>query len=196
MNFFIWMFLILAAYALLIYIVYFSTGFFFGYRGAYLYGMETDDANSPLGIFIRILLLFKVFIAFSMWTEKKWAIDMAILDAVLGIIICVYMMFVEPLAHVSRGHFEFNLRLEILCLIPYLIKCLKINTIWKNMKVYIPGPVNRIRKKVIFSHEKNIKTVETVQIETADPQYTDPYIAKENIDREDDEDYLKRYMPK
>lgn len=157
--------------------------------------METDDANSPLGIFIRTLLLFKVFIAFSMWTEKKWVIDLAILDAILGIIICIYMIFVEPLAHVNKGHFTFNLRLELVFLIPYLIKCLKINSTWKAMKDHLPGSTNLKPKKIRFSNG-NTASIEHSAQQGGAEQTPDPYIPKENTDREDDEDYLKRYMPK
>lgn len=198
MNFFIWAFLFLAACAALIYTIYLFTGIFFGYKGASLYGMEAPEVLSPLGIFITVLLLFKVFIAFSMKTEKKWAIDLAILDAVFGIVICIYMMFVEPLVYKDGGHYEFNLRFELLFIVPYLIKCIKINQTWKNMKDYIPDPNAPKEKKVKFNHERIRKTQEIIQPEAVvEPeQPIDQYIPKENIDREDDDDYLKRYMPK
>lgn len=197
MNFFIWAFLFLAACSAVIFIVYFVTGIFFGYKGASIYGMETPEIASPLGIFITLLLLFKVFIAFSLRTEKKWAVDLAILDAVLGIIICVYMMFVEPLVYRDGGHYEFNIRFELVFLIPYLIKCLKINQTWKNMKAYVPDPNAPKEKRVRFNHERKRKTEEIIEPEIVQPeQPIDQYIPKENINREDDEDYLKRYMPK
>lgn len=198
MNFFIWAFLLLAACSAVIFIVYFVTGIFFGYKGASIYGMETPEIASPLGIFITLLLLFKVFIAFSLRTEKKWAVDLAILDAVLGIIICIYMMFIEPLVYRDGRHYEFNIRFELVFLIPYLIKCLKINRTWKNMKDYVLDPNAPKDKKVRFNYERKITTEEIVQPEiTVKPQQPiDPYAPKENLNREDDEDYLKRYMPK
>lgn len=196
MKFFIWAFMILAALSSIIYLVYMFTGIFFGYKETSIYGMETQDLFSPLWIFITALLLFKVFISFSMWTEKRWVIDLGILDAVLGIIICMYMMFIKPLAHVEGENYEFKFRIEIVFLIPYLYKCIKINNTWKNMKNYVPNPTIKKENLVKFSNEKTTNDLKIAPSEISQSILVNEYVPKENIDRENDDDYLKRYMPK
>ncbi len=94
-----------------------------------LYGLETGDALSLMGLFITSLLIFKGISAYGLWTGKDWAIDIAQIDAKIGIAICLFVTFASPFMHLENG-FIFNLRLELALLFPYLWKLKKIHFDW------------------------------------------------------------------
>lgn len=94
-----------------------------------MYGLETTRPISLIGIFITFLFALKGFVAFGLWTEKEWAVNLAITDAILGIIVCVFVMVILPFISNSGG-MNINLRLELIPLIPYLIKMRKIKIAW------------------------------------------------------------------
>jgi hypothetical protein len=92
-----------------------------------LYGLETNQPLSLIGIFLTAIFALKGVTAFGLWTEKEWAVQIAILDAVFGIILCIYLTILSS----ATDSFGNNIRLEILILIPYLIKMIKIKSDWK-----------------------------------------------------------------
>jgi len=57
-----------------------------------LYGLETIDSLSLIGVSIMCLFIFKGIVAFGLWTEKEWAVSLAIADASIGIILCILAM--------------------------------------------------------------------------------------------------------
>ncbi|MES2763132.1 MAG: hypothetical protein V4677_13045 [Bacteroidota bacterium] len=94
-----------------------------------LYGMETNYFFTVYGVIISVLMLYKGIVAFGLWTEKKWAVSHAIIDAIVGITACVVMTLV-PLFSNNGMHFTF--RLELIALIPYLIKMKNIKREWND----------------------------------------------------------------
>ena len=86
-----------------------------------LYGLETNQPLSLMGMAITVLFLIKGVVAFGLWTEKKWAVDSAIADAVIGIIVCIIVMVTLPSPF---------MRLELIPLILYLRKMVKIKPQW------------------------------------------------------------------
>lgn len=94
-----------------------------------LYGLETIRPLSLIGIFITILFGLKGVVAFGLWTEKEWAVNLAIVDAIIGIIVCVFVMLILPFIGDTNG-MNISLRLELIPLIPYLIKMRKIKNEW------------------------------------------------------------------
>lgn len=92
-----------------------------------LYGLTTNNPKSLIGILIIILFILKGSVSYGLWFEKKWGVNIAEIDAVLGIIICTISMFVLPI----YTH-NFSFRAELLLLIPYLMKMRKIKTMWEN----------------------------------------------------------------
>tara|TARA_X000000368_G_C22607672_1_gene526560 strand:- start:36 stop:482 length:447 start_codon:yes stop_codon:yes gene_type:complete len=92
-----------------------------------LYGLETMKPISLIGMFIIFLFGLKGVIAFGLWTEKNWSVNLAIIDAIIGIIVCVFIIsisFIENRTNIS-------LRLELIPLILYLIKMRKIKVEWE-----------------------------------------------------------------
>ena len=120
---FMWLFLITGAFVPIVLI----SGLM-GYNAQLaLYGLETNEAFSYIGIILTTIYIIKGITAFSLLKEKDWAIKIGIIDATIGIIICILIMlypFINP-------QFKFSLRLELVALIPYLIKLLKIKTQWE-----------------------------------------------------------------
>lgn len=95
-----------------------------------LYGLQTDEPLSLIGICLIILFLLKGIIAFGLLREKDWAVTSAITDAIAGIAICIFVM-IYPAIMPTTG-VSMNLRLELVALIPYLLKMKKIKPEWEN----------------------------------------------------------------
>jgi hypothetical protein len=104
----------------------------FGYKFQLaLYGLDTNDPLTITGISIILLFLFKGIISFFLLTEQDWAIKFGIIDAITGIVVCILVMLSPMLNPGSNTGFSF--RLELLFLIPYLNKMLKIRKPWESI---------------------------------------------------------------
>lgn len=90
-----------------------------------LFGFETMDALSRVGLFITSQFILKSIVSYGLWNEKRWGIKVAILDAFISIGICTFSMVWQPLMGYSL-----SLRLELVILVPYLLKLLKIQAQW------------------------------------------------------------------
>lgn len=124
---FTWIFLIFGIISIIIPIL----GLFLEKVDLSLYGLSTTSAFSPIGIAIVLLFLFKGIVAYGLWFEKKWAVQFAIIDAIIGIVVSSYVMIIQPFIDGTRN---FNIRLELVALIPYLMKMRKIQKQWEEMK--------------------------------------------------------------
>jgi hypothetical protein len=93
-----------------------------------IFGLSTNDPTTALGIALMAVFALKGVAALGLWTEKEWAITVAQADAVIGILICVFMMLVYPF--IREDGFNFSLRLELALLIPYLLKLNAIKCDW------------------------------------------------------------------
>jgi len=91
-----------------------------------LYGLSSYTPVSAIGMGLMIIFILKWFVAFGLWTERDWVINIGIVDAALGIIICLGVMGSGLLSKNST----FNFRFELLLLIPYLLWLLKIKPEW------------------------------------------------------------------
>ncbi len=100
-------------------------GFFFKVS---IYGLQSTNTLSPVGLIATALLVFKGIVAYGLWTEKTWAITLGIADALLGIAVCALMMLVVPF--IGDGPASLEFRLELAFLIPYLLKLLQIKPRW------------------------------------------------------------------
>lgn len=86
-----------------------------------VYGMTTTNPFSLSGLLIMLIMLYKGYTAFALWTGKKNAVLLAQIDAISGMLVCVIVMVMGP---------GIMLRLELIVLIPYLIKMTKIKSEW------------------------------------------------------------------
>jgi hypothetical protein len=121
---FIWIFIVFGALGLL----GFTAALFSANFDASFYGLQTNDPSSRTGLFICFLFVFKGIVSLGLWTEKNWAVDLGIIDAILGITVCSATMILP----FTGSDMSFSFRLELLLLIPYLIKLLKIRREWKD----------------------------------------------------------------
>ena len=99
-----------------------------------LYGFETNEPISIVGVSMILLFVFKGVTAYSLLKEKDWAITLGIMDAITGIVLCCLVM-AYPFIDSGSGA-NLNLRLELLLLVPYLIKLLKIKPEWEKSTMF------------------------------------------------------------
>lgn len=95
------------------------------------YGFESNEPFSLNGIIVISVGVIKGITAFSLWFAKDFAIKLGKIDAIIGIIICGISMFVLPFL---QDGFILNIRLELLLLIPFLLKLNKIQKEWDDLK--------------------------------------------------------------
>jgi hypothetical protein len=94
-----------------------------------LYGLETNNPISIIGIIIMAIFLFKGITAYGFFREKDWAITLGIIDSISGIFICILVMIFPLTDKTSHGNNSF--RLELVLLVPYLIKMIRIKSAWE-----------------------------------------------------------------
>lgn len=99
-----------------------------------IYGLSSNGPLNAVSLVIVGLYFIKVITAFGLWTEKDWAVDIAFYDAIVGIGICTFMMFGYPFFNLDSG-FHFTVRLELLVLVPYLMKMNTIKDEWKVARI-------------------------------------------------------------
>lgn len=92
-----------------------------------LYGLQTNDPISLMGIILISLFILKGIVAFGLWTEKKWAVLLAIIDSFIGIIFCTYSTVVIT----NESTHSFPIRLEYFIIVPYIIWLFKIKKKWE-----------------------------------------------------------------
>jgi hypothetical protein len=120
---FAWIFLVLTAFVPIVFVLRLT-----GYNAQLaLYGLETNEPFSSLGIIIATVFVIKGVAAFGLLKEKDWAIKIGIVDATIGIAICTLVM----LYPIINSDAKFSLRLELVALIPYLLKLMKIKNQWE-----------------------------------------------------------------
>lgn len=128
---FIWIFLVFGAIV--------PVALIFGILGnsfqISLYGIQTNNILSLTGIALLSLFLEKAIVAYGLWTEKAWAISFGIADGVLGILICIFSMFIVPILSLQKG-FTISFRLELVLLIPYLIKLITLRRFWNISSIH------------------------------------------------------------
>ena len=96
-----------------------------------LFGLQSYTALSVSGIVVLAFFVFFGIIAFGLRNEKDWAIKLAKIGAIVGIVFCAFMMLGYPFLS-SKNGLHFNIRLELILLIPYLLKLNKIQTEWES----------------------------------------------------------------
>jgi len=91
-----------------------------------LYGLESQDRTSFLMLIIVALFILKGVASYGLLFEKDWAIEVALADAVAGIAACMFVVGIYLLRSGSM-----NFRIELILLIIYLVKLLKMRDAWK-----------------------------------------------------------------
>jgi len=97
-----------------------------------IYGFDTSEIVSPVGILLVIVYSIKAVTSYGLIAQKDWAIKIGLVDASLGIFLCLVAM-IYPFLY---GQWNFSLRLELALLFPYLLRLLRIRVEWENS---LPG---------------------------------------------------------
>ncbi|WP_313807798.1 hypothetical protein [Flavobacterium sp.] len=98
-----------------------------------LYGIDTNQPLSLLGVFVLSLISFKAITAISLWFEKDYATDLAKIDSYIGFVLCLLMMVVYPFFDEHEG-FSFHLRIEIFFIYFFFKKIDQIEYNWAKIK--------------------------------------------------------------
>lgn len=130
-KFFLWVFMVFGVIAPLTLIITAITGTTFRIS---LYGLETFQPISIIGILLAVIYALKAVVAFGLWTEKDWAPRAAMVDAIIGIVVCTITMLVLPFVDQSGG-FEMKFRVELIVLIFYFNKMRNIESQWMESRV-------------------------------------------------------------
>jgi hypothetical protein len=91
------------------------------------YGLQANTPISLMGLFLTSLFVLKGVAGFGLWFEKDWAIQLAFVDGIVGILVCVVVMIVLP-AITGVGN---SFRIELIFLAFYLGKMTRIKPMWK-----------------------------------------------------------------
>jgi len=92
-----------------------------------LLGLSTNEPFSLIGLAVMALFGLKGVTAFALWTEKKWAVGLAKIDAILSIAVCLAVM-----AYAIFALHSFSIRLELIVLALYFYKMNQIQHDWEN----------------------------------------------------------------
>lgn len=122
---FIWIFMIFGGMSVLVLFL----GLFVDKMYMSFLGLETNYSFSLIGVIISALYLFKGTVAFGLWTEKDWAVNLALVDAYVSIAVCMSTMLILPMFFEDYG-WDYTLRLELVAIIPYLLKMKNIQQDW------------------------------------------------------------------
>jgi len=93
-----------------------------------LLGVTTEKPFSLIGAFLIVLFGFKGVVSYGLWQEQNWAIDVAKIDAIISIAICILAMIFS----IFGPPHTFNIRLELLVIFPYYYKMDKLQYDWEN----------------------------------------------------------------
>lgn len=97
--------------------------------GIALYGFQTSNPLGKIGLMILLLFVLKGIVAFGIFKEKIWAFKLGKMDAIIGIALCTLQFGIRDLIAKSTN-IEFEFRLELLLLIPYLVYLIKNDKHW------------------------------------------------------------------
>lgn len=122
---FIWIFIVFGGLGALILVL----GLLGSNAELAFYGLQSNEPVSPIGLLICGLFIFKGVAAYSLWMEADWAMPVAKIDAILGIIICLAVKMVLPFVY---PEFTLSVPLELALLIPYLVQLYRIEPKWKD----------------------------------------------------------------
>jgi hypothetical protein len=94
-----------------------------------IYGLEANNAFTLTGLLLVSVFALKGAVSFGMIKEKDWAVRLGIIDAIVGISICVFTAYVYPF--IVEGAPFALFKFELILLIPYLLKLNKIKDDWR-----------------------------------------------------------------
>lgn len=93
-----------------------------------IYGLNASNLWDISTFIIIITYLWNGITAYALWFEKKYAVTLAIVNSIWGILICIYSMVA------AQG--ITNFRLELIILIIFIIKLFSIKYRWENTPAF------------------------------------------------------------
>ncbi len=88
-----------------------------------IYGFRATNIISSVGLGIVAIFFLKGLVSLGLLRKTDWGVDLALIDSFVGVIICIGSMLFYPQI--------LGFRLEVLLLVPYGIKMIRIRNAWK-----------------------------------------------------------------
>lgn len=98
-----------------------------------IYGIESNSVLNITGLIILTLLTLKVIVAFQLLSSRDLALHLAIVDATVGVLFCLWMLIGGLVYGGDDVHIEF--RLELILLFPYLFFSIRTIQKWKSIGI-------------------------------------------------------------
>lgn len=117
---FSWIFLIVGSLTPIVIII----GVVGGTASLSIYGLETNEPLSIIGGIVSVLFAFKAIVAFGLIWAKDWGANAAFIDGLAGCVICLAVMILDFINN------SFSFRLELIALIPYILKMSNLRKSW------------------------------------------------------------------
>jgi uncharacterized membrane protein YagU involved in acid resistance len=96
-----------------------------------IYGLNSNSIFHWSGILIVLVFSIKFLVSYGVLKRRKWSFRLAITDAFIGILICIFNFGIFDIL-TNKSNVNFELRLEIFLLVPYLIYLLKTKSKWES----------------------------------------------------------------
>lgn len=124
-KFFSYIFLFIGVLAFFLYPLMFILSVNYDFA---LYGLESNDRSSWLMLVIIVLYLLKGLAAFGLLQEKDWGVDVALVDGIAGIVICMFVIIYDYFGPI---HVFAPFRPELILLAGYVVRMARIRREWK-----------------------------------------------------------------
>lgn len=105
-----------------------------------LYGISSSSQFSSTGLFILSLILVKAVVGCSFIIGHNKAPIIGLIDSAVGIICCLFIGFIFPFFN-QKESIDIVFRVELLILIPFLLKSFKIRKSWNGP--YLSAGINK-----------------------------------------------------
>lgn len=127
-RFFSWVFMIFGGLGILTYSIA-----LFGFNiNLSIYGLVSNEPLSLIGLMIISIILLKGWAGFALFFEKDNGPLIGKIAGLVGLFICIASMVFLPF---QQGNFTYNIRIEILFLLPFLIRLNRIHKKWPTASV-------------------------------------------------------------
>ena len=101
-----------------------------------LYGLSANTSFDLMGALILALFLYKAVVSYALWAGYQNAVNMALVDATIGVVICVHLNLIYPF-YDNDPSTNAVFRLELLLFAPYIFKLIKIRPLWMNIDRFV-----------------------------------------------------------
>ncbi len=98
-----------------------------------MYGLDSSSAFTDAGPVLLGIFLLKFMVAWKVFTNHRFALRWAIVDAIIGIIICSWMLIRDFV--IGADHVDIQVRFELIPLVLYLLFAMRNRKKWEASEI-------------------------------------------------------------